>query len=140
MKLSILNDKIEEIEKYIQELLEITPPNYEVYISDFKTKASCERYFEKIICAVIDLVFLIIKDSELQMPEDEESTFDILSNHEIIPKELAKKLKEAKGMRNIIAHEYGKIDDEIVFEAITKQLEKDIKEFVDIIKKRVKRN
>ena len=138
MKLNKINEKIEEIEKYVQELSEIIPINYETYLSDFKTKAACERYFEKIIAAVVDLVFLIIKDSELQMPEDEDSTFNLLANQEIIPKELAKKLKEAKGMRNIIAHEYGKIDDEIVFEAITEQLEKDIKEFIDIIEKRLK--
>ena len=42
-------------------------------------------------------------------------------------------------MRNIIAHEYGKIDDEIVFGAVTEQLGKDVREFIKDIKKIIKR-
>ena len=61
-----------------------------------------------------------------------------MMNNKIIPESLCKKLKEAKGMRNIIAHEYGKIDDELVFEAITEQLEKDINEFISLIKEEIK--
>ena len=37
-------------------------------------------------------------------------------------------------MRNILAHEYGKIDDEIVFNAIKSELEKDANEFVSAIR------
>ena len=69
------------------------------------------------------------------MPEDDEGAFDILTNENMIDVWLAKKLKEAKGMRNIIAHEYGKVDDKIVFSALTEELEKDITEFLEKIKK-----
>jgi len=132
--MSRINDKIKEIERYLQELNEIIPSDYEEYVSNLEKKAACERYFEKIVEAVIDLVFLVIKDKNLKMPEDEESSFSILSNQNIISEELAKRLRSAKGMRNIIAHEYGKIDDEIVFEALTEQLEKDTKDFIKEIR------
>ena len=55
-----INDKIEEIDNYISESLNIIPHNFNEY-KEIKTKAACERYFEKIIGAVIDLSFLIIK-------------------------------------------------------------------------------
>jgi uncharacterized protein YutE (UPF0331/DUF86 family) len=48
----------------------------------------------------------------------------------IISKELSIKLKNAKGMRNIVAHKYGTVDDRIVFEAITEELLKDANEFI----------
>jgi uncharacterized protein YutE (UPF0331/DUF86 family) len=131
--MSRINNKIEEIEKYLQELNEILPQNFEEYISNFEKKAACERYFEKIMEATIDLAFLIIKNKGLKMPEDEESSFIFLSNEKIISEELARKLKEAKGMRNVIAHEYGRIDDNLVFESLTEQLEKDINEFISMI-------
>jgi uncharacterized protein YutE (UPF0331/DUF86 family) len=35
-------------------------------------------------------------------------------------------------MRNIIAREYGKIDDEIVFHSITEELEKDVTDLIRI--------
>ena len=128
-------DKIQEIEKFLEELTSVLPSDFEEYKSDFKIKAICERYFEKIIEAVIDLAFIIIKDKGLKIPEEDKEAFDILVKEKIISEKLAEKLRDAKGMRNIIAHEYGKIDDEIIFEAITTELEKDIEEFIEDIKK-----
>jgi uncharacterized protein YutE (UPF0331/DUF86 family) len=130
-----IKDKIEDIERYISELYENIPLNLDIedYKKDIKTKAICERYFEKIVEAIIDIVFLMIKEKKLKIPEDEESSFKILSQNNIISIELAKKLIDAKGMRNIIVHEYGTIDDEKIFHAIYKELEKDTKEFIKSI-------
>ena len=129
-----ISDKIREIEKYLKELDKIKPENFSEYM-ELKTKAACERYFEKIIEAVIDLSFLVIKELGLKMPEEDKKAFDILSEKSIISKELSAKLKEAKGMRNIISHEYGIIDDNIVFKSITQELEEDVSEFLENIEK-----
>ncbi|MBU4493531.1 MAG: DUF86 domain-containing protein [Nanoarchaeota archaeon] len=129
-----INDKIREIEDYLSELEGIMPKNFHEYKTDLKTKAACERYFEKIIEAVIDLAFLIIKDKGYKIPEEDKEAFDILANEKIIPQELSIKLKEAKGMRNIIAHEYGKIDDELIFHSITQELESDVSELIKSIR------
>lgn len=128
-----IKDKIEEIEKYLSELESIVPSNFEEY--NLEKKAACERYFEKIIEAVIDLAFLTIKEKGLKIPEEDRETFDILAEEGITSKELAVKLKDAKGMRNILAHKYGTVDDEIVFHSITEELSKDVKEFINFIKK-----
>ncbi len=129
-------DKIKEIEKYIEELEPNLPNTLEEYKRDFKIRAICERYFEKIVEAVVDLAFIFIKEQKLKLPENDESSFYILRDAGIIDATLSKKLKDAKGMRNIIAHEYGKINDELVFEAITEQLINDVKEFISEIKKK----
>ncbi|MBI2107235.1 DUF86 domain-containing protein [Candidatus Woesearchaeota archaeon] len=135
-----IQDKIEEIEKYIEELSEIQPESFEAYKNDFKTKAACERYFEKIIESVVDLAFLVIKENKLKIPEEDKEAFDVLAKGEIISKDLAEKLKDAKGMRNLIAHEYGKVDDEIVFESVTSELKIDTETFVKKIKQTIKKN
>ncbi len=132
-----IKEKIEEIEGYLSELSDIIPGNFEKY-KDIKTKAACERYFEKIIGAVVDLSFLLIKEKGFKIPEEDKAAFDILSEERIISREISEKLKEAKGMRNIIAHEYGKIDDEIVFHSITEELEKDVSEFIKSVKEVLK--
>jgi len=130
-----INEKIAELEKYLGELSEIIPERFEDYAPDFKTKAACERYSEKIIEAVIDLAFLVIKSKGLKIPEEDKKVFDILADDGVITEELAAKLKEAKGMRNILAHEYGKVDDKIIFDAITNELKKDANDFILCIKK-----
>ncbi len=125
-----IKDKIAEIGQYVDELEEIIPENFSKYIGDIKAKAACERYFEKIIEAVVDLAFLVIKECGLSIPEEDKEAFDILAEAKIMSEESAEKLKSAKGMRNIIAHEYGSIDDELVFEAIKTELIKDVRDFV----------
>ena len=111
-----IKDKIEEVEKYLNELISIMPHNFEEYKQNLEKKAACERYFEKIIEAVIDLAFLVIKEKQLKIPEEDKETFDILAEEKIISKELAEKLKDAKGMRNILSHQYGNVDDKIIFD------------------------
>lgn len=88
----------------------------------------------RIVEAVVDLAFLVIKEHKLKLPDDEKKAFDVLEGAGIISKELNEKLKDAKGMRNILAHEYGKIDDILVFEAVTEQLDNDVRNFLKQIK------
>jgi uncharacterized protein YutE (UPF0331/DUF86 family) len=127
-----VNDKIGEIEQNISELEEIMPSDIKEYNLDFKTRAACERYFERIIESVVDVAFLIIKDKGYKIPEEDKEAFDILAQEKIISSGLSKKLM-AKGMRNILAHEYGKVDDEIIFNSITEELVNDVREFIRCI-------
>jgi len=130
-----INDKLNQIEQFLDELSQIVPQTIEEYKTDFKSKAACERFFEKIIEACVDLAFLIIRKKELRMPEDDESSFIILFHNNIISEELSKKLRAANGMRNIIVHEYGEIDDSKVFYSIKEELEKDVNDFIIDIRK-----
>lgn len=130
-----ISDKITQIEQYLEELSPMIPETFEDYKYNLRSRAVCERYFEKIIEACVDLAFLFIKENKFKMPEDDESSFIILFQNNIISEELSKKLRDAKGMRNIIAHEYGEINDEKVFNSVKNELEKDINEFLEIIRK-----
>jgi len=133
-----INDKIDEINEYLRELDEIVPASLDEYKSSNLTRAACERYAEKIIEAVTDLAFLAIKTKKFEIPEYDTDAFNILLENKIIDSSLAEKLKDAKRMKNIISHLYGKVDDEIVFEAITENLKKDVKEFIDSVRKHIK--
>ena len=130
-----IKDKIEEIEELSFELWEITPNDFDEYLRDYKIKAACERYFEKIIGAVVDLAFLIIKENRFKIPEEDKQAFDILAEESVISVKLAEKFKDAKGMRNIIAHNYGELDDEIVFDSITQEIQRDVDEFINSLNK-----
>ena len=130
-----IKDKIKEIEQYLSYLLDIMPPTVEEYSSDNLIKAACERYFEKIIEAVTDLAFLVISKKKFRIPEDDIDAFKILADQKIINQELYPKLKYAKGMRNIMVHQYGRVDDALVYEAITEQLENDVTQFIAEINK-----
>lgn len=132
---SRIQEKIGEIEKFLEELESSLPEDFEEYKTDYKLRAIGERYFEKIIEGIVDLAFLVIKEKNLKQPEEDKQAFDILANEGIIKNSLADKLKDAKGMRNILAHEYGRIDDELVFHSLIEELIPDVQEFIKSIDK-----
>jgi uncharacterized protein YutE (UPF0331/DUF86 family) len=130
-----IKDKIAKIEQFIEELEEIIIADLEDYKSDFKVRGLYERYFEKIIEAIIDLAFMFIKENRFKTPEGDKEALDILEKERVIFPQLSFNLKNAKGMRNVIAHEYGEIDDELVFESVNDELIRDTKEFIHAIKR-----
>lgn len=125
-----IEDKIDEIREYLNDLKKLAPNTLEEYLSLLEKRLACERAFEKIIEAVNDLAILVIKDRGFAFPEDEIGAFDILESEEVISEKLTDNLKKAKGMRNFLVHQYSKINDEIVFEAIKNSIERDALEFL----------
>lgn len=130
-----IKEKIDEMEQFLEELERSIPEDFEEYKTDYKLRAIGERYFEKIIEGVVDLAFFIIKDKNLKQPEEDKQAFDILAKEKIISGSLAEKLKDAKGMRNILAHEYGRINNELVFHSLAEELIPDVQEFIKLINK-----
>jgi len=135
-----INEKIAEIEIYLQNLSEVSPDNLEEYQKNWKIKAICERLCEKIAEAAVDLAFFVFKeeinkDKNIRIPKNDSEVFEILKERGIISIELCKKLGELKGMRNWLAHKYEEISDEIIFNAISEELSKDIRDFLIAINK-----
>lgn len=129
-----IEEKIADLERFINYISTIIPTTYTEYATDQKTKAACERYFELIVEAIVDITFLVIKNKKFPNPEDDKQAFDFLMNEGVISEPLSKKLKEAKGMRNLLAHQYGKIDDELIYFSLTTEIVPDAKTFLTAIK------
>lgn len=124
-----IKDKISEIRRYSRELRGILPSNFEEYDASLEKKAACERYLEKIVEATVDLAFIFIKKEGLKVPEDYSQAFDILEMEGVISAELTQNLKHAKGMRNVVAHQYGGVNDKLVFHALKTRLVADAEKF-----------
>ncbi len=110
--------------------------NLEGYLSSLEKRLACERAFEKIIEAVNDLAILFIRQKRYDL-KNEAKIFNILSERSIIPQILGERLQQAKGMRNFLIHQYEKIDDELVFEAVSSEIENDAREFIGCIEKKL---
>ena len=115
--------------------MDMVPNTLKEYESNKIVRAACERYFEKVIEAVTDLAFIVITQKKFRIPEDDIDSFRILEENGVIDNELYNRLKDAKGMRNFIAHQYGQINNKLVYEAITEELEKDVRKFVEAVEK-----
>ena len=127
-------DKVIEIEMYLKELRSILPNDLEMYLNSFEKRAACERYFEKIVEAVIDLIFIVIKEMDFKTPNSNREALDLLFENNVISENLLQKLKDAKATRNWLAHRYGKVNDELVFDSLKDELIRDVEEFLGAVK------
>ena len=113
--------KIDELDSYIKEVKKISPRSFEEY-QEIEKKRACERLLQVSIEVVIDICNLLVSGLRLGLPAEEDDLFSKLLKAKIISKKMREKLREMKGFRNILVHEYTHVDDELVYKAIKTQL------------------
>ena len=113
--------KIDELDSYLNEIKGIAPGSFEEY-QKIEKKRACERLLQVSIEVVIDICNLLVSGLRLGLPAEEDDLFSKLLIAHIISKKMREKLREMKGFRNILVHEYAQVDDELVYEAVKKKL------------------
>lgn len=113
--------KIDNLDGYLMELEMIAPKSYGEYEKNIEKKRACERLLQIAIEAAIDVSRLLLKGLRLGLPADEDDIFSRLQSHGVLSVDMVKSLRMMKGARNILVHEYGKIDDRLVFEMLRKK-------------------
>lgn len=58
----------------------------------------------------------------LGLPSEEDDLFEKLAQAGIISRSLSETLQRMKGFRNILVHDYGRVDDHLVYEAVQSRL------------------
>ena len=113
--------KVDELEGYQRELVQIAPDSIDEY-QRIEKKRACERLLQISIETVIDISFLLVKGLRLGLPAEEDDLFEKLAGAGIISHSTKETAKRMKGFRNILVHRYGGIDDVIVYEMATDRL------------------
>lgn len=113
--------KIDVLDGYLKELREILPASIEEYKKIEKRRA-CERLLQVSVECVIDICGLMVIGLRLGLPAEEDDLFEKLQQAGIITSSRKESLKQMKGFRNILVHEYGHVDDMIVYEILQNNL------------------
>ncbi|MBI4610397.1 MAG: DUF86 domain-containing protein [Candidatus Rokubacteria bacterium] len=113
--------KLDELDGYLAELRSIAPERFEEYLRVEKKRA-CERLVPVLVEALIDACALLVAGLRLGLPGDEDDLFKKLVGRGVISNAMADSLRRMKGLRNLLVHEYGRINDQIVFETIRQRL------------------
>lgn len=113
--------KLDELDGYLVELRSVTPESFEQY-GETRTRRSCERLLQMCVETVIDTCALLVSGLRLGLPGEQEDLFDKLTRRGVVSQEMAATLGQMKGLRNILVHEYGRVDDELVFETVRHHL------------------
>ena len=113
--------KLDELDSYLRELRSVVPASFHEYLTVEKRRSS-ERLLQVAIEAVIDICALLVTGLRLGLPADEDDLFEKLTAREVISPPIADLLRRMKGMRNILVHEYGRVDNALVFETVQQRL------------------
>ena len=120
---AVVVDRLEYIHQYTSELKEMKGVSRAEYLDDVILRRAVERSLMNSIQSCIDLASHIRTTEGLAPAETSREEIAALAEAEIITKETGQKLEEAVGFRNLLAHRYGEIDHDVVYDVLHEDLE-----------------
>jgi uncharacterized protein YutE (UPF0331/DUF86 family) len=130
--LSVIENKISSVKKYLRILERYKRCSQDEIVNDIDKKGAVERYLYLAVQASIDLAESVIAYKNLRRPSTMSDSFYILQEDGIISIELTEKMVKMTGFRNIIAHDYEKLNYAIVYDVLQNRLI-DIEDFLNRI-------
>jgi len=112
--------KIGNLRQYLEYLNQLSKEieSEEEYEGDFHLIGNTERYIQLSIQCVIDICQLLAVEESIKMVEENKEIVSLLKGKGIITEDTANKLTGMVGMRNLLVHEYGEIDNKIIYKVL----------------------
>jgi uncharacterized protein YutE (UPF0331/DUF86 family) len=130
--------KIEKVRQSISLIRSNTPSSFDDFMKLGLIKDGIHKRLEYSVELFLDIVNIINSELKLGIPNGTQDVIQRLVKNNIINNDIAELLKEMKSFRNILVHNYGDIDDRIVYQIITERLddfEKISQAFMDFLKR-----
>lgn len=128
----VLNKK-ESIERCVAQIRNYYAlPSTVVFEEDYLKQDAIAINLQRACEQCIDLANHTIRSRKLGLPKDSRDSFLLLATAKIIPHELAGRLQGMIGFRNILVHEYQRMDIELMIRVIEHHLD-DLVEFTNHI-------
>lgn len=132
--IAVIENKASAVKRYLKILGRYKKYSKKRIEEDLDIRGAVERYLYLAVQATIDLAEAVIAYKGLRKPATMSEAFYILQDEGIISSGLTSKMAKMVGFRNIIAHDYEKINYDIVYDV----LHKGIKDINGFLKKIVK--
>lgn len=118
-----INRLLEKLHEYVNFLRPLKGITSEELKSNVDKRAKAERYLQLACQVCIDIGELIISDQRLPSPNTLRDSIQILGEHNVLDREFAQEFSKIAGFRNILVHDYVKIDYEKVADKINNRLD-----------------
>ena len=119
----LLRRKLTELAEYVTQVSEYRALTVERYRADWKTQRVVERTLQMAIEACLDVAGHVLADRGLRAPSTYAETFEILVQAGLMSPDLGRLMVEMTGFRNIIVHEYTRIDAQVVIRILHDHLD-----------------
>ena len=106
----------------MSDLRELQSVDFATYVENKLIRRAVERTLHLAVEACLDIGQHIIAQEGYRRPADNQDVFVALAEEEILPKELLPRLIAVARFRNLIVHDYARMDDSVVFGALKGRL------------------
>ncbi len=120
--------RLRRLDECMAELRQLRPGILQEYLASRRLRSNCERELQVAIQCALDIGNHIIAEENLTAPEDQADIFHILGASSILPPPFAERMLPMAGFRNILVHDYLRIDHARVYSILTQALT-DFEEF-----------
>ncbi len=111
---SLILRKLSELDEYSKQLGEFTGISLEEYSGNWKVQRIIERTIQIMVETCADIANHIISDKGYRTPKSYVDIFKVLYENNIINKYLFEIMAKMAKFRNIVVHQYDKLDETIV--------------------------
>lgn len=132
--IAIIENKITAVQKYLKQAAKYKKYTKEEIEQSADLSGAVERYLYLAVQSCIDLAEAVVSFKDFRKPTTYQESFEILAEEGVLDANLVGSMARMTGFRNIIAHDYEKIDYNRVYDILQNRLA-DIEVFVVELKK-----
>ena len=121
--IDLIMAKAGSVEKHLRRIRLKTDIDLRAFMNDVDTQESILFNMQMAIQNCIDMAAHIISDEGLGVPGSTNEMFYLLEDNGFLSRDLTEKMAKAVGFRNLMVHEYGKMEMEQVFEMARKDID-----------------
>jgi len=129
VKIEIIKERLNQLLISLNKIKRYQSLSLEEFIKDDVAQDVVEYNLFISINMIIDIVMHIVTDENMGYPNTFGEAFEILYKNDYISKKQLETYKKMIGFRNILSHEYIKINKQLVYDAMQNKVE-DLKKFI----------
>ena len=114
--------KLADLDQYLTQVSEYKDITAEQYRRDWKTQRIVERTLQMAIEMCLDIANHVIADRGLRVPATYAEAFEVLSDAGLLDPPQRDAMIRMSGFRNVIVHEYARIDPTLVVRILREHL------------------
>lgn len=118
----VLRGRLRLLAEYVSDLRELQDVDPQTYTENKLLRRAVERTLHLAIEACLDIGQHMIAREGFRLPEDNKDVIAVLGENDVLPGALLTNLIAMARFRNLIVHDYARIDDQIVLDIVKRRL------------------
>ena len=114
----LLLSKASSVRRHLKRAEEKSKPDLKTFLADLDHQEIVMFNIQMAIQNCVDIAAHIISEEGFGIPDSTAEMFTLLEENHFLDNELTRKMVKAAGLRNLIVHEYAKIEAEQIYKIV----------------------